>query len=161
MINKNHIYIFISYISLQFSNLMESASNTEHKCRRFEGRTIIVTGGGGAIGGAAAERMASEGANIVLTDIVEEAKLQAIATQLGETTGAKTLAVRADVTKPDQVQMVIKATVDAFGRLDGLFNNAGYQGAFKPVHEYPDEDFPRVMQINVVGVFYFLKYAAI
>jgi len=69
-----------SYISLQIANLMETASLTEHKCRRFEGKTIIVTGGGGAIGGAAAERMLSEGANVVLTDICDEEKLQAIAT---------------------------------------------------------------------------------
>ena len=54
---------------------MEQASNTDHKCKRFEGKTVIVTGGGGAIGGAAAERMATEGANIVLTDIMPEDKL--------------------------------------------------------------------------------------
>jgi NAD(P)-dependent dehydrogenase (short-subunit alcohol dehydrogenase family) len=59
------------------------------------------------------------------------------------------------------VKNVINTTVEKFGRLDCLFNNAGYQGAFKPVHEYPDEDFPRVMNINVTGVFYMLKYATI
>lgn len=71
------------------------------------------------------------------------------------------ISVRADVTKVEEVKNVIEQTVKTFGRLDGLFNNAGYQGSFKPCHEYPDDDFPRVMQINVTGVYHFLKYAAI
>ena len=114
-----------------------------------------------AIGYAAAERLAGEGGTIVLTDIIPEAKLKAMAEKLASATGAKTLGIRADVTKVEQVKGVIKTTVDTFGRLDCLFNNAGYQGAFKPLDQYPDEDFARVMQINVEGVFYFLKYASL
>ena len=71
------------------------------------------------------------------------------------------MAYRADVCKVEEVKACIDATVQKFGRLDCLFNNAGYQGAFKPVHEYPDEDFPRVLNINVTGVYYFLKYATL
>lgn len=67
---------------------METASSTNSKCKRFEGLTVIVTGGGGAIGGAAAERMANEGANIVLTDIMEQSKLEAVAAELATKTGA-------------------------------------------------------------------------
>lgn len=105
--------------------------------------------------------MAEEGANIVLTDIMPEDKLQEVADKLAESTGAHVMAYRADVCKVEEVKACIAASVEKFGRIDALFNNAGYQGAFKPVHEYPDDDFPRVMNINVTGVFYFLKYATL
>lgn len=64
----------IKNLNSHFQSLA-TASNTDHKCRRFEGKTVIVTGGGGSIGFTSAERMASEGANIVLTDIVPDEKL--------------------------------------------------------------------------------------
>jgi len=82
---------------------------------------------------------------------------------LQQSTGAKgrVLCVRGDCTKVADVQNVIAKTVEKFGRLDCLFNNAGYQGAFKPAHLYPDADFPTVLNINVTGVFHFLKYAAL
>ena len=90
-----------------------------------------------------------------------DGKLQAVAQALATKTGGQVLAIRADCTNVEEVKAVIAGTVAKFGRLDGLFNNAGYQGAFKPVHEYPDEDFPRVMNINVNGLFYFMKYATL
>ena len=139
---------------------MDRASNTSHKCRRFEGKTVLVTGGGGNIGYTSAERMASEGANVMITDIIDEAKLNDQAKAIAEKTGAKVQAVRGDVTKVEDVKAVIEATVAAFGRIDCLFNNAGYQGAFVPTIDYPDDDFRKVMAINVEGVFYFLKYVA-
>ena len=135
----------------------------ELKCRRFEGKTVIITGGGGAIGYAVAERLAAEGGNVVLTDVMPNDALQAKGKQLEEATGAqgRVLCVQGDCTDVAAVQNVIAKTVEKFGRLDGLFNNAGYQGAFKPTHLYPDADFPRVLNINVTGVFHFLKYSAL
>ena len=97
----------------------------------------------------------------MLTDIVEEAKLTDLAKAMSDKTGSKVASLRADVTKVEEVQAVIDKTVELFGRVDGLFNNAGYQGAFKPIHEYPDDDFVRVMKINCEGVFFFIKYAGI
>ena len=70
----------------------------------------------------------------MLTDIVEEAKLTDMAKAMSEKTGSKVAAIRADVTKVEEVQAVIDKTVELFGRVDGLFNNAGYQGSFKPIH---------------------------
>lgn len=116
----------------------DRASNTSHKCRRFEGKTVLVTGGGGNIGFTSAERMASEGANVMITDIIDEAKLNEQAKAIADKTGAKVQAVRGDVTKVEDVKAVIDATVAAFGRIDCLFNNAGYQGAFVPTLDYPD-----------------------
>lgn len=68
-----------------------------------------------------------------------------MAAKLTKASGKKALAVRGDVTKVADVKAVIAATVAEFGKLDVLFNNAGYQGAFKPLDQYPDEDFARVM----------------
>ena len=140
---------------------MDRAQNLESGCKRFSGKTVIVTGGGGAIGGSAAYRMAAEGANIVLTDICPQERLDEVSKDITEKTGAQCLGIRGDCTKVEEVKKCIEETVAKFGRVDCLFNNAGYQGSFKPVHEYPDDDFPRVLGINVTGVFYFLKYAAI
>ena len=71
------------------------------------------------------------------------------------------MAYRADVCNVEEVKACVAATVERFGKTDALFNNAGYQGAFRPVHEYPDADFPRVMNINVTGIFNFMKYVTL
>lgn len=101
--------------------------------------------------------------NVVLTDVMPDAALQEKGQALADRAGAqgRVLCVQGDCRDVAAVQNVIAKTVEKFGRLDGLFNNAGYQGAFKPAHLYPDGDFPTVLAINVTGVFHFLKYAAL
>lgn len=98
----------------------------DHQCRRFEKKVIIITGGGGAIGYAAAERLASEGATIVLTDIIAEEKLEEKAKVLADTNGTLAHGYQGDVTKVEDVKRVIANTVALYGRVDCLFNNAGY-----------------------------------
>ena len=129
----------------------------KHKCYRFDEKVVIITGGGGAIGYAAAQRLASEGAIIVLTDIMKSPKLKSLAAKLQSEMGLKSLAIRADVTKLQDIKNVIKETLDTFGRIDCLFNNAGYQGAIQPLDRYPEDDFSKVMKINVEGNFNFMK----
>lgn len=122
---------------------------------RFARETAVITGGGGDIGQAVAKRLASEGATIALLDINEE-KLES-AVQVLKQSGAKVEGFVCDVTDSHSVEKARDAVIRTFGSIELLFNNAGYQGEFKPVHQFPTADFEKVMSINVVGVFNVLK----
>ena len=122
---------------------------------RFKGKVALITGAGGDIGLATALRLAEEGASIALLDIVED-KLSASKVKV-EAKGVRAEAYICDVTNADAVKDTVARVVADFGAIDLLFNNAGYQGAFAPVHEYDVADFARVMDINVTGAFSILK----
>lgn len=122
---------------------------------RFGGRVALVTGGAGDIGSAVARRLGREGARIVLTDL-DEVKLRRVGDGLRDT-GVSTFEFVADVTDFDAVERMVAFAEEEAGPIDLLFNNAGYQGAFRPTHEYPTDDFPRVIAVNLVGAFYVLR----
>ncbi|MBD2109243.1 SDR family NAD(P)-dependent oxidoreductase [Nodosilinea sp. FACHB-13] len=124
----------------------------------FQGKTILITGGAGEIGKATAHRFAANGATIVLLDI-NEMRLAEVAQGLKDY-GNPVYTVRCDVTDAQEVADMIAIAVEQVGQLDYVFNNAGYQGAFAKTDEYPEEDFQKVIDINVVGVFHILKAAA-
>lgn len=124
----------------------------------FQGKTILITGGAGEIGNATAHRFAQDGADIVLLDI-NETKMAAVAQALKHD-GNSVHTCRCDVTSFDEVKQAFAEAIEQVGRLDYVFNNAGYQGAFAKTDEYPEADFQKVMEINVVGVFHVLKVAA-
>lgn len=128
---------------------------------RFTGKTIVITGAGGNFGRAGAEFFASEGCNIVAVDAaaapLEETR-KLVDKAVGEE--GRIITVLVDVTKEDEVQKIVTQAKESFGGIDLLWNNAGYQGAIKPLLEYPVADFQRVMDINVVGMFSVLKAVA-
>ncbi|MEM7015885.1 MAG: SDR family oxidoreductase [Pseudomonadota bacterium] len=124
--------------------------------KRFGGKIAIVTGAAGDIGKTAALRFASEGAQVVAVDLHEE-PLQAVVADI-EAAGGEALAVKADVTKSEDVANYVEATMKRFGGADILFNNAGIEGPVAPLEEYPDEGFDQVIAVNVRGVFLGLKY---
>lgn len=124
--------------------------------RRFEGKVVSVTGGGGAIGAATARRFAQEGADVVVVDLVEE-RARAVAEEI-RAMGRRALAVQADVSVADEVKKMMEATLDAFGHLDVMFNNAGIGGASKTVADMAVEDWDRVIAINLNGIFLCCKY---
>lgn len=126
---------------------------------KFAGKTILITGGAGDIGQATARRFAADGAGIVLLDL-NEAKMVDVAQQLEEAYKISVATFGCNVTAPDDVKKALAGAVEQFGRIDYVFNNAGYQGVFAKTDEYPDEDFQKVIDINVVGVFHVLKAAA-
>lgn len=128
----------------------------------FKGKTILITGGGGEIGQATAHRFARDGAHIVLLDINEE-KMSEVAQGL-EKYGNSVQSLRCDVTSHEEVKeafaIASKPSDKPSNRIDYIFNNAGFQGAFAQTNQYPDGDFKRVVDINIVGVFNVLKAAA-
>lgn len=120
--------------------------------KRFSGKVAFITGGASGLGAAAAERLADEGARIVVADInVEGAR--ALAAKLPEA-----LALELDTSNAASVERGIAAAVERFGKIDIIFNNAGISGEQLPIHESSTENWKRVTAINGDGVFYVLKF---
>jgi len=122
----------------------------------IEGSVAIVTGGGSGIGRATAERFASEGAKVVVADVVEEGGNETV--QRIEDAGGEATFVKTDVTKADDVEAMVEAAVDAYGRLDFAFNNAGIEGTTAPLPEQTEDDWQRVVDIDLKGVWLGMKY---
>jgi NAD(P)-dependent dehydrogenase (short-subunit alcohol dehydrogenase family) len=112
---------------------------------------VLVTGAAGDIGAAIAEVLAGRGHDLVLADHPDASeRLDELCQRLGA------LCVRFDVTDASAVE----ASLDGLGPLDGLVNNAGYQGVFTSVDRYPLDDARRVLEVNVLGVMIVLAAAA-
>ena len=124
----------------------------------FSGKVALVTGAAGNIGLATATRLATMGADLALLDL-DQAKLEQARAGLDGHDVRITIHT-CDVTDSAQVKHCVDTVVSELGQIDFLFNNAGYQGAFAPVQDYPDADFARVLQINVCGAFHVLKHVA-
>jgi NAD(P)-dependent dehydrogenase (short-subunit alcohol dehydrogenase family) len=122
---------------------------------RLDGKAVLITGAASGIGRATALAASREGAKLVLSDVLVEAG-EATARQIGAE-GGKALFVRCDVTRQADVDAMMKRTVEAYGRLDGAFNNAGIEGSLAPTADYPEDVFERVIQINLIGVWRCLR----
>ncbi|MCC7448680.1 MAG: glucose 1-dehydrogenase [Anaerolineae bacterium] len=122
----------------------------------FAGKVALVTGGASGIGQAACLEFARAGATVAVVDMNAEAGAATVAAVRDLGCAAQFFA--ADVSQSADVQAYVKRTLDAFGRIDAFFNNAGIEGVVAPLTEYPEEMFDRVIAINVRGVFLGLKY---
>jgi len=118
----------------------------------ISGRTVLITGAARGIGAACARRLAGDGAKLVLAD-VDGAGVEKLAAELGQ------VAVRADVTKPDDIARMIEEPYRRWGRLDVLFNNAGVIRV-QPMFEVTEAEWDHVMDVNLRAVFFVLQAAA-
>ena len=116
------------------------------------GRVAIVTGAARGIGFAIAERLSTAGAHVVVADIAEDGATAA-AERLSEG-GGKAVGVVADVISPDEVRALVDRALESFGAVDVLVNNAGITGPDAPLWETTDEDWEKVLGLNLTGVFY-------
>ena len=122
--------------------------------KRLENKVAIITGGAGSIGKTTARLFLEEGAKVWLVDMNEEA-LKKTVEELG---GKNVKYTAADVTKSGDVQRYVNDAVKAFGKIDVFFNNAGIEGVVKPVVDYPEDVFDKVLAVNVKGVWLGNKY---
>lgn len=120
----------------------------------MEGKVAVVTGGASGIGEATVRLFVEEGASVVIADM-QAARGQALAEELGE----QARFIQVEVRQEDQVKAAIDCAVDTWGRLDCMFNNAGFGGVLGPVEEVPVEEFDMTMDVLVRGVFLGMKHA--
>ena len=119
----------------------------------FSGKVALVTGGGSGIGEACSKLFADGGAKVVVADI-DEANGKRVASEIGDAAAF----VAVDTSDAEQVEAMVKMTVDTFGGLDIAVNNAGIGGPQAPVGEYPLDGWRKVLGINLDGVFYGMRY---
>ena len=122
----------------------------------FEGKVALVTGAASGLGLATARAFAESGASVVLADWNEK-EAQAAAGKLADE-GYTTLAISCDVSDDAQVEAMVKQTVSTFGRLDAAYNNAGVQNVLAETADSPRDDFDRIMEINLRGVWSCMKF---
>ncbi len=125
---------------------------------RFDGKVIMVTGAGTGLGQAAALRLAQEGARLSLIDIDARALEESREAILGLAPAAEALLITADVSNEDDVKSYVEQTKRHFGRIDGLYNNAGIEGKQDTLEAYDSEMFAKVIDVNLKGVFYGMKH---
>lgn len=116
--------------------------------QRLEGKTVIVTGGGGGIGGATSKRFASEGARVAVYDMNLEAAERVAAEIVA--TGGKAVAFKCDITIRAEVDAAVAATTTQLGPIDVLVNNAGWD-VFKPFTKTVPQEWDKLIAINLVG----------
>lgn len=122
----------------------------------MDGKVALVTGAASGIGRAVALAFAERGCRVVVSDVVQEGASETV--ELIRSGGGEARFIKADVSKPDEVEALVQETVEAFGQLDYACNNAGISGGSGPTAEHKLEDWQRVIDINLSGVFYSMKY---
>jgi NAD(P)-dependent dehydrogenase (short-subunit alcohol dehydrogenase family) len=124
--------------------------------RRFEGKSVLVTGAGSGIGRATALAFAREGADLLLADVNDSHGQESVA--LARECGAQAEFVHADVSRASDCATMVDQAMRRFGRLDVAFNNAGINIGVAPIAEVEEAEWHRILAINLTGVFLCMKY---
>jgi NAD(P)-dependent dehydrogenase (short-subunit alcohol dehydrogenase family) len=120
------------------------------------GKIALVTGGGSGIGRAASLAFAQEGAKVVVSDVVEKGGAETV--QMIKAAGGESIFIKADVSKGAEVEALIKKIVDTYGRLDCAFNNAGIEGDMAATADCSQENWDRVIAVDLTGVWLCMKH---
>jgi NAD(P)-dependent dehydrogenase (short-subunit alcohol dehydrogenase family) len=129
---------------------------TPNQPQRFAGKIAFVTGATSGIGQATAIAFAQEGANVVVADVAEQG--MKVTSRLVEKAGARALPVVCDVRKADDVKGAVDKAVAAFGRIDVAFNNAGVEQPYGLLADVSEDEWDRIVAINLRGVFLCMKH---
>lgn len=124
----------------------------------MQGKVVLITGAAMGLGLAAAQELARQGARLALVDYNEQSLQQAQQAISQELADAEVLTIVADVSDEAAVRNYVEQTVARFGRIDGFYNNAGIEGKQASITEYDLGVFKKVIDINLMGVYYGLRY---
>jgi len=122
----------------------------------LKNKTVLITGGASGIGEATALLYAEEGCNVVVSDLQEE-KGNKVVQKISQLNG-KSIFVKADVSKPQDCEILVNKTIATFGSLDIAFNNAGIGGENNAVADMSIEGWNKIIAVNLNSVFYCMKY---
>lgn len=123
---------------------------------RFDGKVAFVTGATSGIGRATALAFGREGASVVVADVATDGNQETA--RMIEQAGGQSLAVSCNVTRADDIKAALDAAVERFGRLDVAFNNAGIEQPIKPAAEISDDEWDRLVAVNLRGAFLSMKH---
>ena len=123
---------------------------------RFIGKVAFITGAGSGIGRTTALAFAAEGASVAVVGIPEVDVEETV--RLIQASGGRGLPLLCDVTQEDDVKAALAQTIEAFGRLDVAFNNAGVEQSITPASELSTEEWNRLIAVNLTGVFLCMKH---
>lgn len=126
------------------------------KSNNFKGKVAFVTGAASGIGRATATAFALEGASVVVTDVSEQGSRETA--NIIKEAGGQALAIKCDVLQTKDVKNCLGQTVETFGRLDFAFNNAGIEYIPKPAAEVTEEEWDRIIDVDLRGVFLCMKH---
>jgi NAD(P)-dependent dehydrogenase (short-subunit alcohol dehydrogenase family) len=124
---------------------------------RLDGKVAIITGAGSGMGRAAALLFAKEGAKVVVVDYVAETGEETA--KMIKEAGDEAIFIKADVSKTEDTKNMVNTAVNTYGKLDILYNNAGVAGEAAPTAECTEENWDRVININLKGLWLGMKYA--
>jgi len=124
--------------------------------KQLENKTAIVTGGGSGIGKATAIMFAKEGAKVIVSDISEANGNKAV--EEIKSAGGEAFFIKADSSKPQDNESLVRKTVEKYGSLDIAVNNAGIGGNLALTGDYPIDAWQKLIEINLSGVFYGMHY---
>jgi NAD(P)-dependent dehydrogenase (short-subunit alcohol dehydrogenase family) len=122
----------------------------------YTGRVAFVTGAASGIGRATALAFARAGAGVVVADVSEQGGQETV--RMIEEAGGRAIAIRCDVTRAEDVKAALDRTIETFGRLDAAFNNAGIEQAPKATADITEEEWDRIVGIDLRGMFLCMKY---
>ena len=122
----------------------------------LEGKVALVTGGSSGIGRDSSLTFAREGAQVIVSDVSVEGGEETVSL-IKEAGGVATF-IKADVSKATDVEALITKSIEAYGRLDVAFNNAGIEGIRVPMDEFPEDQWDRVIAVNLKGVWLCMKH---
>jgi NAD(P)-dependent dehydrogenase (short-subunit alcohol dehydrogenase family) len=124
---------------------------------RLKDKVIIITGGALGIGKAASKKLADEGAKVIITDILDEEGMKLQDEIISDGGNAKYYQL--NVVKENEVKTIFSDVKEKYGRIDVLINNAGISGVNKPTDQITEDEWQKVMDVNVKGVFLCTKHA--
>ncbi|MEL9997092.1 MAG: SDR family NAD(P)-dependent oxidoreductase [Sulfolobales archaeon] len=127
-------------------------------CRRFEGKVVLIVGGAGGMGSVTAKEFAREGAEVVIAD-VDVSRMEMVAEEI-RSSGGRCTTIKCDVTVASEVKNTVDTVLSKFGKIDILVYFTGILGEVAPIWESSEENWDKVMNVNLKGAFLFCREVA-